>query len=83
MSKVLKQSLHARGADARLQLKEALASLGTKELQAQSVWTVEHLLQRVEPQQLDGFVRDVFGGLKECTTAVRRLRYRWARPAGW
>ena len=61
----------------RLQLKEALAGLATKELQAQSVWTVDHLLQQdLQPQQLDGFIRDLFSALKECTPAVRRLRYR-------
>jgi hypothetical protein len=77
MSRALKQRLHCRGADVRLQLKEALASLHVKELQTQSVWTVEHLLQQgVEPQQLDGFIRDLFAGLKECSPAVRRLCYK-------
>ncbi|GAB4814696.1 hypothetical protein N2152v2_001742 [Parachlorella kessleri] len=82
MNRALKQTLHARGAEVRLQLKEALAGLATKELQAQSVWTVEHLLQQdLQPQQLEGFVRDLFSALKECPPAVRRLRYRLAAHA--
>lgn len=37
MSRALKQQLHVRGANTRLQLREALAELGARELQAQSV----------------------------------------------
>lgn len=73
---LMSRRLHTGAPDVRLQLREALSSLGQKELQAQGVWTAEHLLQHLEPHQLDGCVKDIWAGLKDCTPTVRRLRYK-------
>lgn len=76
MSRALRQQLHARGVDVRLQLRDAIAGLACKELQAQSVWAVEHLLPHLEAPQLDSLMRALWAVVRECGATERRLRYK-------
>ena len=65
-------------ADARLQIREALAGLSSPDLGAQSVFACEALLQEADAGVLDFFLRRVLKLGSDCPSgSARRQRYRW------
>lgn len=74
----LVQLQQARGTDARLQLREALAALAHPDLQQQSVFAAETLLHQATGPVLDFFLTEIFQRLSDCPRNGRRLRYRCA-----
>lgn len=64
------------GPDARLALRESLAGLAVPDLQQQSAFAAEALLQQAEGPLIDFFIREALR-LGDCQSgSVRRLRYR-------
>lgn len=76
MAPALGRPAQQQGADARLQLREALAGLAVPDLQQQSAFAVEALLRDGGAPLLDFFLREALR-LADCRSgSVRRLRYR-------